>query len=387
MFLSQDRAPAGVGLVADRLFDIGRRGEVERGRWITVGEFDEPAGGKVNGEGVAAAVANDSRKFSIAAADAALAEQADSGGFVDVLDVDCAVVSGLPGVEIVFQVSDGEARRNQRGYLGQIAGSNAADQVGKGPVELPEDATAGAIVLGFFEAVEDEQAGAGVLEEAEDLVERDAGFLFCATNERAVVNGRGSAIVGATHKEWRYILVAGHAIAQPVGKCGEEGVRVGGVIEGEHKKSLRGQQVGTFRDGICGRKGAGEELEEAVGDGGFTGTADTDQGADARAASPPPVTDLLELGAILPVAGAEEGVDEVGLGLWVVHRKSAPQNAMRIPPTRTSDECSLLKANASQTGAGPAPEIEVNANGAVELVEHVFEFVISRVGLYSVVRR
>lgn len=84
-----------------------------------------------------------------------------------------------------------------------------------------------------------------------------------------------------------------------------------------------GGDVAAFGQVLERGEAAGEEAEEAFCDGGFAGAADADEGADASGGGFPPVAELGELGAVLPVACGEERVDEGGLGRGVGHNVSA----------------------------------------------------------------
>ncbi len=92
---------------------------------------------------------------------------------------------------------------------------------------------------------------------------------------------------------------------------GEEGIGVRGVVEGEDERALgRGQRVVLGQVGEVGHH-AGRHAQEPVGDGRLARAADADEGADAYAASPPPLAQGVELGTVLPVAGAQQPVGEV----------------------------------------------------------------------------
>lgn len=159
-------------------------------------------------------------------------------------------------------------------------------------LQFAEHAAAVAVVLDFFQAVEDEE---------------DLRFLIF---DLRLENWNGGL------KELKHLLVRWLAIAdlrgagQPVGDGGEERVRVWGVVEGEDEEPLGDAQVGAFRHVGMRRQNFGKHSQEAVGHGRLAGSTDADQSTNPCAALGPPAADVIQLRSILPIAGAEQAVNE-----------------------------------------------------------------------------
>jgi hypothetical protein len=68
------------------------------------------------------------------------------------------------------------------------------------------------------------------------------------------------------------------------------------------------------------RVSAGEDLEKAVRDRGLARAADADQRAESESVFSPPLAEVIEFWAILPVACGQEPVGYfIALGRWFRH--------------------------------------------------------------------
>ena len=117
----------------------------------------------------------------------------------------------------------------------------------------------------------------------------------------------------------------------------------------------------------------GQDLKKSIGDCGLANSADSDRGANPLAAAAPPVADLIKLRAVLPVAGAEERVDDLVIGL-ICHLARDPSyvpGLVIMLPQRGLDNFSGDRAKLDHGNCGlpctPCSRCEYRAPGACQL--------------------
>ena len=81
------------------------------------------------------------------------------------------------------------------------------------------------------------------------------------------------------------------------------------------------------------RQNFGKHSQEAVGHSRLAGSADADQGTNPCAALGPPAADVIQLRSILPIAGAEQTVNEVTfllshVGTCIQTREDSPRECV-----------------------------------------------------------
>jgi len=299
--LAEDATPSGIQLAVCCLAKLVGGAELERGGGVAAAELGDVAAGHVDGERVAAALADDALQLHAAAPHAALVEQADARVHRQVGDLD----GGVAGRPLLLEAGDGEAGGDDDADAAEIAAGEVADQVAEPAVEdLAEDAACPAL-LHFLQAVEDEQDAALALADA--LFEQMAGLL---------VGGRRLRVVVCL-------------VLEPGGEVAEEGVGVGAVVEGEDEAGRgRGQVVALGDAGEVGQ-GVGQDAEEAIDDGRLARAADADERAHPVAARLPPRAQTVELRAVLPVARGQETVNEMDPGHGRIPPHRCPRRTTR----------------------------------------------------------
>src|SRR5207248_1072676 len=122
---------------------------------------------QVDRQGVTATILRDLTQLGLGTTDASLAQEPDAGIGGDAIDGDGVIAQTLAGLQVV----EDEARGDDDGYLRQPPLGDAKQQATEAVVEdLAEGAAAQAVVLHLLQAVEDEQTGAGLLQQAQHLL-------------------------------------------------------------------------------------------------------------------------------------------------------------------------------------------------------------------------